>query len=354
MIGPMKHAKHTNMDALVRYAKYLGYGDLHFKVDNRTGLHAIVAIHSTKRGPAIGGCRMITYDTINQAIEDALRLGYMMSYKAAIAELPHGGAKAVLIRPPFIKDRAAYFETFGEFLNELGGRYLTAVDSGTSPLEMDIIARKTTFVTCTTEGAGDASPYTALGIRRGIEAAVQYKMGKNSLEGVHVAVQGLGHVGQLLVKDLYERGARLTVTDIDTDLLNKTAALYNATPCKPDDIFDVKADVFSPNALGGALNHDTIQRLRVSIVAGGANNQLSHHRYGATLVERGILYAPDFLINAGGLIYVAMMYAHGNPEQAFTHITRIYDMLLDIFERAQRENQATNLVAREIARERLT
>src|SRR3990167_973603 len=169
------HVHYTVCDSLMRYAEFLGFGNIHTKIDEKTGLKAIIAIHNLKRGPAIGGCRMIAYQTIDKAIEDALRLGYMMSYKAAINDLPHGGAKAVLIKPKVIKDREAYFEKFGEFVNELGGRYITAVDSGTSPAEMDIIARRTPFVTCTTKSGADAdpSPLTALGVRRAIEAAVR-------------------------------------------------------------------------------------------------------------------------------------------------------------------------------------
>ena len=351
----IKQMKHTQMDGLMRYARYLGFGDLHIKIDEKSGLKAIVAIHSTKRGPAIGGCRILHYQTTNQAIEDALRLGYMMSYKAAITNLPHGGAKAVLMKPAVIKNRDAYFEAFGEFMNELGGRYITAVDSGSSPQEMDIIARKTKFVTCTTASGstGDPSPETALGVRRGLQAAVKFRLGKDSLEGIHVAMQGLGHVGYALAKDLHRLGATLTLTDMDQERLKRTADECHATICKPDEIYDVKADVFSPNALGSVLNSNTIKRLNVKVIAGAANNQLSHHQYGVMLLERKILYAPDFLINAGGLIYVAAIYAKGTKEQALAKIDHIYDMALELFERAERENMATNIIARQMAKEKL-
>lgn len=347
--------QHTMLDSLMRYAKYLGYGDIHTKIDNKTGLYAIVAIHNLKRGPAIGGCRMVSYQTIDKAFEDALRLGYMMSYKAAINNLPHGGAKAVLLKPKVIKDREAYFEKFGEFMNELGGRYITAVDSGTSPAEMDIIARKTSFVTCTSNSgsAGDPSPLTALGVRRGIEAAVHFKMGRQSLADVHVVIQGVGHVGYALAKELHTLGARLTIADERKQLVERCADEFHARVCQPDEIYDIEADVLSPCALGAVINKDTIERLKVKIVAGAANNQLSHHLYGTLLLERGILYAPDFLINAGGLIHVAVIYDHGSLEKSIEQITGIYETVYDIFERSSKENIATNLIAEKIARDRL-
>ncbi|OGT55176.1 MAG: hypothetical protein A3F43_01780, partial [Gammaproteobacteria bacterium RIFCSPHIGHO2_12_FULL_42_10] len=285
----------------------------------------------------------------------ALRLGYMMSYKAAITGLPHGGAKSVLMRPRVIKDRVAYFEAFGEFMNELGGHYITAVDSGTSPQEMDIIATKTKFVTCTTASGstGDPSPITALGVKRGMEAAVKFKLGRDTLEGVHVAIQGLGHVGYALAKGLYNDGAKLTISDVNTATMARCADEFKTATCSADEIFDVKADVFSPNALGSVLNRETINRLKVSIVAGAANSQLAHHEYGTMLLERGILYAPDFLINAGGLIYVAVFYAKGTHEEALIKIDKIYNMTYDIFERSAKENIATNIIAKRIAYERL-
>jgi leucine dehydrogenase len=298
---------------------------------------------------------MVHYDTTNEALEDALRLGYMMSYKAAITNLPHGGAKAVLIKPKVIKNRDAFFEKFGEFMNELGGRYITAVDSGTSPAEMDIIARKTKFVTCTSNSgsAGDPSPLTAFGVRRGMEAAVKFKLGRDSLEGIHVTLQGVGHVGYALAKDLHRLGARLTIADVNTRSLERCADEFKAKICKPHEIYDINADVFAPNALGAVINRETIKRLNVKIIAGAANNQLSHHQYGHLLAERGILYAPDFLINAGGLIHVAVIYGQGTIEQSTAKIMTIYDMTYEIFEQSAKEGIAPNFIAEKIARDRL-
>lgn len=352
---PSKRSSHTIVDSLMRYAEFLGYGDVHIKVDQKTGLKAIIAIHNLKRGPAIGGCRFVPYATIDKAMEDALRLGYMMSYKAAINNLPHGGAKAVIIKPKEIKDREAFFEKYGDFVNELGGRYITAVDSGTSALEMDIIARRSKFVTCTSDtGAeGDPSPLTALGVRRAIEAAVKFKMKRDSLEGIHVSVQGTGHVGYALAKELHDLGAKLTVSDINLKSIQRCVDEFGAKVCSPEEIYDIDADVFAPCALGAVLSLKTINRLKTPIVAGSANNQLSHSHYASLMHERGILYAPDFLINAGGLIHVAVLYDHGNIERSLKQINDIYHTVTDIFELSEKENVSTHEIAVRIAKERL-
>lgn len=346
---------YTVYDSLMRYAEFLGFGDIHTKIDEKTGLRAIVAIHNLTRGPAIGGARMITYQTIDKAVEDALRLGYMMSYKAAINNLPHGGAKAVLIKPKVVKDREAYFEKFGEFVNDLGGRYITAVDSGTSPADMDIIARRTSFVTCTSNSGADSdpSPFTALGVRRAIEAAVKFKFNKDDIDGIRVAIQGAGQVGYYLAKELKALGADVIITDINSQTVQKVVNELDVASCQPDEIYSVQADVFAPCALGATLNLDTIKVLKASIVAGSANNQLAHHKYGALLHERDILYAPDFLINAGGLIYVAVIYDKGDIQQSLDQIKDIYSTVYDIYERSKRENKPTNEIAEQIARQRL-
>lgn len=349
------HVHYTACDSLMRYAEFLGFGNIHTKIDEKTGLRAIIAIHNLTRGPAIGGCRMVEYKTIDKAYEDAFRLAHMMSFKAAINNLAHGGAKAVIIKPKVIKDREALFEKFGEFVNELGGRYITAVDSGTSTRDMDIIAKRTSFVTCTTQSGagGDPSPLTAIGVYRAIEAAVKFKLNRDSLEGIHIAIQGAGHVGYCLAKDLHDRGAQLTMTDVNSQTLTRCKEELGATICEPHQIYDIEADVFAPCALGAVLNLETIKRLRVSIVAGSANNQLAHHHYGTLLHENGILYAPDFLINAGGLIHVAVIYDHGDMPKSMEQINNIYHTVYDIFERSKSENIATNLIAEKIARERL-
>lgn len=350
-----RRRQHSICDSLIRYAEFLDYGDIHIKVDKKTGLKAIVAINNLNRGPAIGGCRMVPYQSMDHALEDAIRLGYMMSYKAAINNLPHGGAKSVIVKPKIIKDRDAFFEKFGEFVEELGGRYITAVDSGTSPIEMDIIARKTQFVTCTSDsiGGSDPSPLTALGVRRAIEAAVKFKMHRDSLEGVHVAIQGAGHVGYYLARELTTLGARITMTDINELALKRCIDEFGVTTCLPDDIYDIEAAVFAPCALGATINKHTVERLKCQIVAGCANNQLAHQHYASLLHDRGILYAPDFLINAGGLIHVAVIYAKGDLAQSTKQIEDIYHTVYDIYERAAKRNCSTHQIAIEITKERL-
>ncbi|MGB6977335.1 MAG: amino acid dehydrogenase [Gammaproteobacteria bacterium] len=351
----MPNSSKTTYDKLLRYAQRLGFGDLHIKLDAKTQLYAIIAIHSTQRGPAIGGCRLVHYDSSEDAVVDALRLGYMMSLKAAVSQLPHGGAKAVIIKPRNIKDREALFSSFGQFVQELGGRYITAVDSGTTTTDMDIIARQTSYVTCTTQvfGDGDPSLYTAIGVQRGIEAAVQFKLGRDNLRGLHIAIQGAGHVGYHLAKELHAQDVRITMTDINSELLQRCVNELGVTPVTPEDIYKIPCDVFSPCALGAILNLKTIQQLQTSIVAGSANNQLAHPRYGALLYERGILYAPDFVINSGGLIHVAALYDHGDNQKATQQIYNIYNILMAMFARAQHENRPTNEIADIIALENL-
>lgn len=346
---------HTALDGLFRYAELLNFGEVHIKFDHATGLKAIVAIHSLKLGPAIGGARFVPYYTSDEALEDVLRLGYMMSFKSAISNLPHGGAKAVLIRPKVIKNRKAYFQAFGDFVNELGGKYITAVDSGTSAADMDEIASRTPYVTCTSHSrnSGDPSPQTAIGVRRALEAAVKFKLNRKDLDGVHVAIQGVGHVGYYLAQQLKERGAKLTVCDVNAANIQRCVDEFGANVVSPDAIYDVKADVFAPCALGAVLNLHTIKRLRVPIVAGSANNQLAHHHHGSLLHERGILYAPDFVANAGGLIYVAAIYDHADMNQALKQVGDIYHTMTNIFDISARENMATNRVAERLALEKL-
>jgi leucine dehydrogenase len=350
-----KVARHTDLDRLCRYAEILNFGDVHIKFDPETGLRAIIAIHNLNRGPAIGGCRLVPYATTNDALEDALRLACMMSYKAAINDLAHGGAKSVLMLPKVMKDREAYFEAFGSFVNELGGRYIAAVDSGTSPADMDVIARKTQFVSCTTnaENSGDPSPHTAFGVFRGIEAAAKFKLERASLEGLRVNIQGVGHVGFHLAKMLHACGAKLTVCDTNPRTVERIVDQFGATAVGIEEIYDAPGDVFAPCALGSILSLINIRRLKVSIVAGSANNQLAHYKHGLALHERGILYAPDFLINAGGLIQVAVIYDHADVQKAHEQISNIYHTAMNVFEISKRENRPTSEIAEEMAEEKL-
>lgn len=349
----IKAIHHPSLDELVAYAETLGYGAVHIKIDPETGLKAIIAIHNTDRGPAIGGCRCIPYNNFSQAFEDALRLAQMMSYKAAACGLPHGGAKSVILKPAVIQDREAFFKSFGRFVHELQGQYIVAEDSGTTPADMDAIAQVTPYVTCTSSTGGNPAPYTALGVLRGIEAAVKFKLGRSDLQNVKVAIQGTGHVGYLLAKLLAERGAQLFVADFYSERLTSCIKDFNATAVNPDDIYDLDCDVFAPCALGAVINSDTVYRLKASIVAGSANNQLAQPQHGQLLHARGILYAPDFIINSGGLIYASAMYLLGDVDKANEKIQGLHDTLWELFTRADHEKIATSTLAETIALEKL-
>jgi leucine dehydrogenase len=342
--------------ALMRYAKLLGFGEIHTKIDNETGLTAIIAIHNTQLGPAIGGCRLKPYRSTDSALKDVMRLAFMMTLKAAISDLPHGGAKAVIIEPKKPYDRKALFRSFGDFVHEMHGRYITAMDFGTETSDMDIIAERTPYVigaANTHASLSGPGPDTALGVFRGIQAAVKFKLKRNQLENTHVAIQGMGHVGYTLAKMLYAEGAQLTIADPKQDTIQRCRDEFQANVVDIKDIYQVKCDVFAPCALGSIINKETIDLINAPIVAGSANNQLIHHKYGKLLFDRDILYAPDFIINAGGLISAAMIYDYNDKTIADKKIDEVHDILLDLFERSARENKPTTDVARDIAMEKL-
>ncbi|KTC81491.1 Leu/Phe/Val dehydrogenase [Legionella brunensis] len=335
------------------YALSHGFGDLHFKVDNETGMKAIVAIHSTKLGPALGGCRFIEYPNTVSAINDAMRLARGMSYKAASVNLPLGGGKAVIIKPTKPYDREAYLHAFGRFVNDLGGRYITALDSGTQLSDMDIIAQHTPYVASLSSHNGDPSPYTAKGVLRGIQAAVEFKLGKDKLAGLHVAIQGLGHVGYLLAEHLHALGARLTVADVNPMAVERAVEKFGATSVSTDIIHKIPCDVFAPCALGAVINDISINQLQTPIVAGAANNQLAHTYHGTMLHEKGILYAADYVINAGGLIFAASKYFNTPEAQVNQQIDGIGTSMLEIFTRSQKENRPASEIADTLAQEKL-
>lgn len=332
------------------------YGEVHFKLDKASCLKAIVAIHDTRLGPSLGGCRFIHYASDEDALVDALRLARGMTYKAALAGLPHGGGKSVLIRPPQHFDRVALFRAFGKFVDDLGGHYITAEDSGTGLEDMEVIRSTTKWVTGVDPshgGSGDPSPFTALGVRRGIEACVAKKLGKKTLEGVHVAVQGVGHVGYHLCKELHSSGARITVADVDPLKAERAHREFGAKVVPLDAIFDVDCDVFAPCALGSALNDDTISRLKARIVAGAANNQLAVPRNGDDLHARGILYAPDYAINAGGLVNVAQEVVGYDEAKARAKTLAIHETIAEIIDRSEKLKAPTYKVADMLVEERL-
>lgn len=332
------------------------FGEVHFKLDKASQLKAIVAIHDSRLGPALGGCRFIEYDTDEAAYIDALRLARGMTYKAAITGLAHGGGKSVIIKPKKHFDRNALFSAFGKFIEDLRGHYITAEDSGTGLEDMEIIRGQTKHVTGIDPshgGSGDPSPFTALGVRRGIEAAVKFKLGKDTLKDIHVAVQGVGHVGYYLCKELHAAGAKLTVADVDKLKSERAKREFGAAVTEIDKVAEVDCDVFAPCALGAGLNDGTIPHLKAAIVAGAANNQLLEPRHGDDLHARGILYAPDYAINAGGLVNVAQEAKGYDAKAAREKTLKIYDTMYEIFERSKKLNAPTYKVSDLMAEERL-
>ena len=327
-----------------------------FATDPVTGLKAIIAVHSTARGPSVGGCRMWSYDTSADALNDVLRLSQGMSYKNIMADLPIGGGKSVIMRPQGAFDRVALFEAFGRAIDSLGGRYISAEDVGVSPEDMLAAHRYTKHVVGLPDGTGDPSPITAKGVFLGIQACVERGLGKSDLAGVKIAIQGAtGHVGAHLVRHLAGAGAQLFLADIREDALKALAAETGAHVVEdPRAIYDVEADVFTPCALGAVINADTIDRLKVKIVAGAANNQLETRDMGVELQKRGILYAPDYVINAGGIINVmGELEPRFNASWVQGKLLTLKQTLGEILDKAEAEGRPANAVADQLARERL-
>ena len=320
--------------------------------DNKVGLRAVIAIHNTSLGPALGGCRIWNYEDEDDALTDVLRLSRGMTYKAAMAGLALGGGKSVILADPKTDKTDGLLLSFARFIDQLNGRYITAEDVGTTVADMDLIRTVTLHVSGVSDGAGNPSPSTAHGVFIGLEAAVRHKLGKDNVKGLTVAVQGLGNVGYGLCGYLHDAGARLIVTDINNGAIERAVDQFNATAVAPDAIYGAEADVFAPCALGAAINDETIPKLRAKVVAGAANNQLAEERHGEVLRELGILYAPDYVINAGGLIDVARFKVDMDIHEARAKLRRIDDTLSEIFMRADKENKATSEIADTIAEER--
>jgi leucine dehydrogenase len=341
---------------LFGHLKAYDYGEVHFKHDKASGLKAIIAIHDSRLGPALGGCRFLPYDTDEQAVIDALRLARGMTYKAAITGLAHGGGKSVLIRPKQHFDRVAMFRAFGKFVDDLGGHYITAEDSGTGLEDMDVMRTVTKHVTGVGPqygGSGDPSPFTALGVRRGIEACVKFLLKKDSLSGVHVAVQGVGHVGYHLCKELHASGATISVADVDPLKSERAQREFGAKIVPLDDIFSIDCDVVAPCALGSAMNDLSIPKIKAKIVAGAANNQLAEPRHGDDLHARGILYAPDYAINAGGLVNVAQEVLGYDAGKSREKTMQIFDTIYEIADRSAKTGTPTYRIADMIVEEKL-
>lgn len=328
-----------------------------FCSDQTVGLKAIIAIHDTTLGPALGGCRMWPYESEDAALKDVLRLSRGMTYKAAAAGLNLGGGKAVIIGDPKTMKTEAFFRSFGRFVEGLAGRYITAEDVGTSVNDMEWVRVETRHVTGIDEivgGSGDPSPVTALGVFYGIKACTKRQWGNEDLSGKTVAIQGVGHVGYYLAKDLHAAGARLIVTDIDAEKVGRVVDEFDAEQVELDDIYQVDADIFAPCALGAVVNDQTIDTFKFQIIAGAANNQLEHEeKHGRLLKQKGILYAPDYVINAGGLINVANEIEGYHRERALKQARGIYDILLRVFAIAEQQDVPTYQASNHLAEQRI-
>ena len=325
--------------------------------DARSGLRAIIAIHDRTLGPALGGCRRWSYASEAEALEDVLRLSEGMTWKNALAGLPLGGGKAVIMADSDAGDRGRQWRAFAEAVDMLGGHYITAQDVGVSAGDIVEVSRFTRYAAGVDRRTGrpnDPSPMTALGVFHGIQAAVDYRLGQSDLKGVRVLVQGLGNVGTALCRHLSQAGARLHVNDTDLAKVDRAVSAFGARAVPADVIFDTEAEVYAPCALGGTLTRASIERLRAPVVAGGANNQLQEAQAGRWLHEKGILYAPDYVINAGGVIAVAADAVSGMDQcDVRARVAGIADTLRQIFARSEREGVATSEIADRMARARV-
>jgi leucine dehydrogenase len=332
-----------------------GHEQVVFASDPDTGLKAIIAIHDTSNGPALGGCRMWNYATESEALRDVLRLSRGMTYKAAISRLPLGGGKSVIIGDARSQKTPELMRAMGRAVERLRGRYIVAEDVGTSVEDMAAICTETAHVVgrpADRGGSGDPSPFTAYGCLVGIRAALDHLGRADGLRGARVAIQGLGHVGWHLARLLAEAGARLIVSDIRPEIVERAVRTFGAEAIAVDEIHTADVDVFAPCALGAVINDRTIPALKARIVAGSANNQLAEGRHGAVLRQRGVLYAPDYVVNAGGLMNVAAELGTYDATAVRRRIEGIYDTLMDIFARADRQGIPTNAAADRIAEER--
>lgn len=321
--------------------------------DPSLGYHGIIAIHSTRLGPAVGGTRFWNYANDEEAVTDALRLARGMTYKNALAGLPLGGGKSIIIGNNKTTERERIFRAHGRFVHSLEGRYITAEDVGTSTSDMAYVRMETPYVAGLECGSGDPSPVTARGVFRAIEASAKYRWGTENLSGRTVALQGCGHVGYYLARELRRAGAHLVVTDIEAERSARVVEEFQATFVEPEEIYGVRADIYAPCALGGVINDRTIPQLKVEIVAGAANNQLLEARHGDALEARDILYAPDYVANAGGIINGCIELLGWPQSRALDKVDDIYNTVLHIFQSARAANVPTYKAADRIAESRL-
>jgi leucine dehydrogenase len=337
-------------------SKQGGHEQVVFCHDPNVGLKAIIAIHNTSLGPALGGTRMWNYKSEEEALTDVLRLSRGMTYKAAAAGLNLGGGKAVIIGDSKTQKTEGMFRAFGQFVNSLNGKYITAEDVGTNEKDMEYVFMETPFVTGIPKdfgGSGDPSPYTAHGVLMGIKATAKEKFKTDDLKGMRIAVQGLGSVGSHLVRYLVDEGVKVLVADIDQEKVKHMVDRYKVEAMTPDQILFADCDILAPCALGAIVNDNTIGKLKCKAISGGANNQLAEPKHGDQLRELGILYAPDYVVNAGGLMNVFVELEGYSPERAIEKTKRVYDNVLKVFEVAKRDNVGTHTAADRMAEERI-
>ena len=331
----------------------MGHEQLVACYDKSSGYRGIIAIHDTTLGPALGGTRFWNYQSDEEAVVDVLRLARGMTYKNAVAGLNLGGGKAVIIGDNRMTRREMIFRAHGRFVESLGGRYITAEDVGTSTADMDFVHMETDYVAGLATRSGDPSPVTARGVFRAIQASAKVRWGSQSVDGRTVVVQGLGNVGHYLCRELHGAGATLVITDIDASRVHRAVGEFGARAVGPDEIYRQEGDIFAPCALGGIINDETLPQLKVEVVAGGANNQLLEERHGEELEKRGILYAPDFVANAGGVINVYGEVAGWTADRALRKADEIYDTTLGVFEIAKEQGIPTYVAADRLAERRL-
>lgn len=352
----VKNIEDTNLmeNPVIAQMSMYNHEQLLFCNDNATGLKAIIAVHNTTLGPALGGTRMWKYNNELEALTDVLRLSRGMTYKNSISGLNLGGGKAVIIGDHRTMKSEALMRRFGKFVNSLGGKYITAEDVGISPIDMTYVAMETNHVVGLPGRSGDPSPVTAHGTYMGIKACAKEQFGSDSLSGKKVAVQGVGHVGEYLVAALAKENADIYITDIHEPTLKRVAETYGAKVVGLDEIYDIDMDIYAPCALGATVNDDTLQRLKCSIIAGAANNQLQQEAiHGKAVMEKGIIYAPDFALNAGGVINCYSEVAGLSAEWAMAKAVDIYDTIATIVRRSKSENIPTYQIANKMAEERI-
>ncbi len=350
----MKNEIDISENPIISQMSTMGHDQILFCSDNETGLKAIIAIHDTTLGPALGGTRMWVYNNELEAFHDVLRLSRGMTYKNAISNLALGGGKAVIIGDSKTMKSEALFRRFGKFVDSLAGNYITAEDVGISPSDMVWVSKETKHVVGLPGKSGDPSPVTAFGTYMGMKACSKLRYGSDSLEGKKILVQGVGHVGEYLVDYLSKEGAEIFISDIHEDTISRISKTYGATQIDLNDVYDIEMDIYAPCALGGTLNDDTISRLKCGIVAGAANNQLKDENiHGKALLEKDILYAPDFAVNAGGVINCFSEVEGLSSEWALKKAEDIYHTIFDIVKRSKDENIPSHIIAMQMAQEKI-